>query len=60
MVQSGIINVDIECNPNQGEYISEVIRSLEEGREVEKKYYVEEHVYTMENVTEEILKQRNY
>lgn len=60
MVKAGDINVDIECNPNQGEYISEVIRSLENGREVEKEYHVEEHVFTMENVTEEVLEGRSY
>ncbi len=60
MVADGIINVDIECNPNQGEYLSEVISMLERGETVEKNYYVEEDVFTIENVTEEVLKERNY
>ncbi len=60
MVAEGTINVDIECNPDQGEYISEVIRMLENGQEVEKRYYVEEDVYTMENVTQEVLDARIY
>lgn len=60
MVAQGVINVDIECNPNQGEYISEVIGMLEEGAEVKKQYYVEEHVFTIENVTEDTLIKRNY
>lgn len=60
MVAEGIINVDIECNPNQGEYISEVIRLLENGQKVEKRYYVEEDVFTMENVTQEVLNDRTY
>ena len=60
MVAEGTINVDIECNPDQGEYISEVIQLLESGQEVEKRYYVEEDVFTMENVTEEVLQQRTY
>lgn len=60
MVAEGTINVDIECNPDQGEYISEVIRLLESGQEVEKCYYVEEGVYTMDNVTKEVLDQRTY
>ncbi len=60
MVADGIINVDIECNPNQGEYLSEVISMLERGETVEKNYYVEEDVFTIENVTEELLKERNY
>lgn len=60
MVAEGTINVDIECNPNQGEYISEVIRLLENGQEVEKRYYVEEDVFTMENVTQEVIDGRVY
>ena len=60
MVADGIINVDIECSPNQGEYLSEVISMLERGETVEKNYYVEEDVFTIENVTEELLKERNY
>lgn len=60
MVADGIINVDIECNPNQGEYISEVISMLENGEEVERNYYVDEDVFTIDNVTEEVLQERNY
>ncbi len=60
MVAEGTINVDIECNPAQGEYISEVIRMLEAGGEVEKQCYVEEDVFTIENVTEELLNERTY
>lgn len=60
MVAEGIINVDIECNPDQGEYISEVIRLLESGQEVEKKYYIDEDVFTIENVTQEVLRSRSY
>ena len=60
MVAEGVINVDIECNPNQGEYLSEVIAMLENGEEVEKNYYVEEDVFTIDNVTEEVLQERNY
>lgn len=60
MVASGKINVDIECNPDQGEYISRVIQMMENGEEIEKEYYVEEDVYTIENVTEELLNERIY
>lgn len=60
MVSDGTINVDIECNPNQGEYLLQVIDDLEAGRTVEKQYYVEENVYTQENVTEELLRERTY
>lgn len=60
MVSEGTINVDIECNPNQGEYLLRVIDDLEAGRPVEKQYYVEENVFTQENVTEELLRERSY
>ncbi len=60
MVADGTINVDIECNPNQGEYLLRVIDMLEAGETVEKKYYVEENVFTVENVTKELLEERTY
>ncbi len=60
MVAEGTINVDIECNPNQGEYLLRVIDMLEAGEPVEKQYYVEEDVFTIENVTREVLEERNY
>lgn len=59
LVAEGVINVDIECNPEQGEYIMELIRRLEEGETVEKEYCVEEKVFTQENV-EAYLDVRSY
>jgi len=59
MVRDGRINVDIECNPNQGEYVEAVIRKLEKGEKVEKAYVVEEKVFTKSNVSE-YLADRNY
>ena len=49
-VKSGVINVDIECNPLQGTYIQEIINRLEDGESVDKINYVEEKVYTQKNV----------
>lgn len=49
-VKAGVINADIECNPNQAEYIEEVIQALERGEEVDKVYYVEDRVFTQKNV----------
>ncbi len=60
MVAAGDINVDIECNPNQGEYLLRVIDMLEAGGQVERRYYVEEDVFTIENVTQELLRERTY
>lgn len=60
MVADGAINVDIECNPDQGEYLLQVIDMLEAGETVEKRYYVEENVFTIENVTQALLEERSY
>ena len=46
----GEINVDIECNPEQGPYIEDVIRMLENGETIENNYYVPEKIFTQENV----------
>ncbi len=59
LVQQGKINVDIECNPNQGEYISQIIQKIERGETLEKRYYVEEQVFTIDNVSK-VLDQRTY
>lgn len=50
MVEEGVINVDIECNPEQGEAVVELIRKLEAGEQVEKKNPVDEEVFTISNV----------
>ncbi len=59
LVEQGVINVDIECNPEQGEWVEQVIRALERGEEVEKTFYIEEQVFTQENVSR-YLDKRNY
>lgn len=51
MVENGTINVDIECNPEQGPYVGKVIQALERGEKVEKAYYISEKVFTQENVS---------
>lgn len=59
MVNEGMINVDIECNPVQGGYIDNIIRKLENGESVEKSYVVEENIFTKDNVAE-FLDNRTY
>ena len=59
MVDEGLINVDIECNPVQGIYVDSIIKKLENGEPVEKSYIVEENVFTKENVAE-FLDSRTY
>lgn len=59
LVEQGIINVDVECNPKQGECIADVIQMLENGEKVEKEYMVEEQIFTPENVSQ-YLESRTY
>lgn len=59
LVEQGIINVDIECNPKQGEWVEKVIRALERGETVQKTFYIEEQIFTPENVSE-YLDSRDY
>lgn len=59
LVAQGIINVDIECNPKQGDYLVDIIRKLEQGEAVDKENIVEEQVFTPENV-EQYLDTRTY
>lgn len=54
LVKNGEIDVDIECNPDQGEMVAEVIHMLEKGIAVEKEYIVEDKVFTKDNVDEYI------
>ena len=50
LVDLGKINCDVECNPLQGELLAEVIKKLEAGEKVEKEYFVDELVFTKNNV----------
>lgn len=59
LVESGHITADVECNPNQGEYVEAVIKKLEKGEAVAKMYVVPETVFTRENV-KEALEERTY
>ena len=59
MVADGIIQVDIECNPEQGEAIRNVIEALELGEPVEKNCYINEKIFTRDNVGD-FLEDRNY
>lgn len=52
LVRDGQIQVDVECNPDQGAYVREIIEKLEAGETVEKYHYVDEQVYTLENLPE--------
>ena len=34
LVKEGVINVDVECNPNSGELLAQIINGLESGKEI--------------------------
>lgn len=59
MVAEEKINVDIECNPNQGEYVEEIIQAIEAGTLNGKEFYVAEQVFDRKNVLE-ALESRTY
>jgi len=54
LVQEGQINVEIECNPLQGDYVKNLIERLEAGETIDATNYVDENVFTIENVSEYI------
>jgi len=49
MMEDGLINVDIECNPMQGQLIAKIIERLEKGEEAPKVSYVEGKIFEAEN-----------
>ncbi len=51
MMETGLINVDIECNPLQGPLIAEIIERLEQGETPPKVSYVEGKTFDAENAT---------
>ena len=57
LVEEGLIAADVECNPNQGEYVEKVIKKMESGEAVAKLYFVPERVFTRENVSAHLLKE---
>ena len=59
MVEDGIIGVDVECNPDLGSYVQEIIEALENGESYEKDTYVKEQTFTKDMVGQ-YLKDRTY
>lgn len=59
MVEDGVIGVDVECNPDLGSYVQEIIEALENGEPYEKDTYVKEQSFTKDMVGQ-YLKDRTY
>lgn len=53
-VRDGKISVDVECNPCMGEKIERIIKMLEQGEKVNKKYYINDNIYAKDQEIEEI------
>ena len=52
-MEDGLINVDIECNPLQGQLIAEILGRLENGETVDKVSYVEGKVFEAADAAQE-------
>ncbi len=59
MIQ-GEINVDIECNPQQGELLDEIVRKLEAGESVDKIQYMNETYFDSSMDLSKIVETRTY
>ncbi len=52
-MEAGLINVDIECNPLQGEMIAQIIGRIEKGETVDKESYLDGKVFEAENAAKD-------
>ena len=50
----------MECNPLLGPLVEEVIQTMEAGRTPEKHHYVEEQLFTREDLTAALVDSREY
>lgn len=56
----GKIDLCVECNPLHGPLVEELIMKYRVGESIPKLVYIEEAVYTQENLTQEFIDQRTY
>jgi len=57
---SGLISLDVECNPLQGPYVAKIIKQLSQGDRIEKITYLDEAWFDCLNITQAIIDQRVY
>ena len=48
-MEAGLINVDIECNPLQGQLIADIVERLEKGVGAPKVSYMDGKVFEADN-----------
>ena len=56
----GKISLEVECGPLMGPLVEEVIQILEAGGTPDKHYYTPEQLFTAENLTPHLIRQRPY
>ena len=56
----GTIALSVECNPLLGPLVEEIIQTIENGDIPKKRHYIEEQQFTKDNLTAEIIANREY
>ena len=57
---SGLISMDVECNPLQGPYVAKIISQLNSGNSVQKVTYLDETWFDCFNITQSTINNRAY
>ena len=57
---SGLISLDVECNPLQGPYVEKIIRQLSQGEPAEKIQYLDETYFDCFTITQNTVNDRAY
>ena len=60
LIQTGEINLDVECNPKHGPRVVEIIEQLERGEMPQKYMYVAETYFDADNITDDEIAHRGY
>lgn len=58
--KQGRIALNVECNPLQGPYVDEIIKSLESGEPVEREKYIDETQFDCFTITQAMIDARGY
>ncbi len=56
----GKIALNVECNPLQGPYVSDIIQQLQQGRTAERKRYIDETQFDYRSITRNLIEHRGY
>ncbi len=60
LCMAGKIALAVECNPLLGPLVEQIILELEAGAVPQKQHYIEEQIFTGEDLTQELIAQRDY